>query len=79
MQPLITIPAHFDGSSVILDVPHKLKQNDKLLVTVLSSDIEEERKELTSVSMSYFHRAYSSDEPEYSLSLIKEPNPEYHK
>ena len=80
MQTLTTLPAHFDGSSVILDVPHNLKLNDKLLVTILTTDIvEEERKELTETSLAQLNRAYGKNEPEYSLSQIKEPNPEYHK
>ena len=80
MEPLITLPAHFDGNSVVLDTPFRLQSNDKLLVTVLQSGNEGDEKNgwITS-SLLQLNKAYSEDEPEYSLSLIKEPNAEYKK
>ncbi len=85
-KPLITLPAHFDGKSIILDAPFELHPKDKLLVTVLSegsfrkseSD-SDERKEWADSSLSQLNKAYSEDEPEYSVSMIKEPNPDYKK
>jgi len=51
-----------------------------LLVTILKSDPEaDERKEWITSSLSQLNKAYPEDEPEYSLSLIKEPNPKYKK
>lgn len=80
MKPLITLPAHFDGNSVVLDTPFKLQSNDKLLVTVLQSGNEgDEKNEWITSSLLQLNKAYSEDEPEYSLSLIKEPNAEYKK
>jgi hypothetical protein len=35
---LVTIPAHFDGKAIQLDVDIALKPNARLLVTVLSED-----------------------------------------
>ncbi len=35
---LVTIPAHFDGQSIQLDVDIALKPNARLLVTVLGDD-----------------------------------------
>ena len=77
MKPLVTLPAHFDGNAIILDTPFTLQPDDKLLVTILKSEIgADERKDWITSSLSQLNKAYSEDEPEYSLSLVKEPNPE---
>jgi hypothetical protein len=34
-QVLTTIPAHFDGTEIKLDVPVRLEPNTRLLVTIL--------------------------------------------
>ncbi|MDO8549529.1 MAG: hypothetical protein Q7S39_05165 [Ignavibacteria bacterium] len=80
MKTLITLPAHFDGNSIILDTPFTLQPDDKLLVTVLQSKSEtDEKNDWITSSLFQLNKAYSEDEPEYPLSLIKEPNPEYKK
>ncbi len=80
MKSLVTLPAHFNGSTIVIDTPHNLKRNTKLLVTVLDFEIEgEERNFWTELSLSQLEKAYGKDEPEYPLSLIKEPNPGYNK
>ena len=79
-KPLITLPAHFDGKSIILDTPFELQPQDKLLVTILKSKSESnERDELVALSLTQLNKVYADDEPEYSLTLVKEPNPEYKK
>lgn len=78
MTALVTIPAHFDGKSIVLDTSFSLQQNDKLLITVLSSgNTGDERSEWVNASLSQLGGVYNEDEPEYSLSQIREPNPEY--
>jgi hypothetical protein len=73
MKPLITLPAHFDGKAIILDTPFTLQPDDKLLVTILKYEIStDEREDWNASSLSQLNKAYSEDEPEYSLSLIKE-------
>jgi len=80
MKALITLPAHFDGKSIILDTAFKLQPHDKLLITVLKSESEtDEKKEWDTSSLLQLNKAYGEDEPEYSFSVIKEPNPEYKK
>ena len=80
METLVTLPAHFNGKTIVLDTPFNLKQDEKLLVTVLGSDnIGDERKEWVASSLSGLNKAYSGEEPEYNPSLIKETNPEYKK
>lgn len=79
-KPLITLPAHFDGKSIILDAPFELHPRDKLLVTILKTEVESaERKDWIASSLSQLNKGYSNDDPEYSLSLIKELNSEYTK
>lgn len=79
-KPFITLPAHFDGNAIILDAPYELQPQDKLLVTILKSESKsDERNEWINSSSIQLNKTYSKDEPEYSLSLIKEPNPEFHK
>lgn len=79
-KPPITLPAHFDGKAIILDAPFDLQPQDKLLVTVLKTESgSDERKDWNDSSLSQLNIAYSNDEPEYSLTMVKEPNPEYKK
>ena len=70
-----TIPAHFDGQHILLDEPVELEPNTKLLVTVLPKDVEAD--DWQRLSASRLKGAYNNGEEEYSLDLIKEPNPEY--
>ncbi len=80
MKSLLNLPAHYDGKSIVLDTPFNLKPDDKLLITILSAEYSsDERKDWIVSSLSSLNNAYDKDEPEYSSSLIKEPNPEYKK
>ena len=71
-----SIPAHFDGKQILLDRPVTLKANAKLLVVVLP-DSDEERSDWAKVSAAGLSHAYGDTEPEYTLDMIKEPNPDY--
>ena len=72
-----TLRAHFDGKQILLDEPFELEPNTKLIVTVLPETLEEEREDWTRLALEGLEWAYGDDEPEYSLDLIKEANPEY--
>lgn len=72
----LSIPAHFDGDRILLDVPVTLKPNAKLLVTVLPEN-DEERRLWARLSGAGLAGAYGNMEPDYPVDLIKEPNPEY--
>jgi len=72
-----TLRAHFDGSQILLDEPYELEPDVELIITVLPKSSEEEREDWTRLSLESLARAYSDDEPEYSLDLIKEANPAY--
>ena len=73
-QPVL--PAHFDGTQILLDEPFELKPNTKLLVTVLE-ETDAETEAWQAFSLSNLEAAYSDQEPEYPLAAIKSPNPEY--
>ena len=73
---IVTLQAHFDGRQILLDEPYEMAPDTKLVVSVIRMP-DDEREEWTRFSLSNLERAYGDDEPEYSLDLIKEPNPKY--
>ena len=75
MDP-VSIPAHFDGHQILLDEPCELELNAKLIVTVLPNH-DSEHESWSRLSGNGLQQAYGDDEEEYSLELIKDPNPDY--
>lgn len=73
----VTLRAHFDGRQIVLDEPFELEPNTELIVTVRPKSADQEREDWARLSLESLSRAYGDDEPEYSLDLIKEANPEY--
>ncbi len=73
----VTLRAHFDGTAILLDEPFELERNTELIVTVVPRASDEERDAWTRLALESLARAYGDDEPEYSLDLIKERNPNY--
>lgn len=76
-MPSITLRAHFDGEKVVLDEAYSFEPDDTLLVTVLSNKDLEEREGWRMLSSRGLGGAYGDDEPDYSVSSLIEPNPEY--
>lgn len=72
----ISIAAHFDGERILLDEPIELEPDTKLIVTVLPKH-DAERESWLRLSGRKLEGAYSEDEEQYTLDLIKEANPEY--
>ncbi|MCP3960885.1 MAG: hypothetical protein GY719_23820 [bacterium] len=73
-----TLTAHFDGERIQLDEPFALRPHARLLVTVLPGTAAESEREIWGDLASHgLAGAYGPDEPEYSLDLLKEKNPEY--
>ncbi len=68
----ISLPAHFDGSAILLDQPFDLKPNARLLVTILS-DADQEREDWLRLSLQGAASAYGDEEPEYTLADVVEP------
>ena len=75
-MPAVTLSAHFDGQQIVLDEPYPLEPNTPLTVTVLSEDAQD-REQWFRLSEQGLATAYGDDEPEYTLDMIKEWNPEY--
>ncbi len=75
----ITLQAHYDGRQVLFDEPVELPPNTRLLVTVVQPSGAEEDQEWQNFSAENLAAGYSADEPEYSLSQIKEWNPAYER
>lgn len=76
----ITLRAHFDGDKIVLDEPYDLKQDARLIVTVLPQEASDPyHAEWLALSQDGLARAYGEDEPEYTLEMIKRPNSEYER
>ena len=61
---LITVPAHFDGSQILLDVEIELKRNTPLLITILPREPSNEMlvREAMRASESALTRIWENDE-----------------
>ena len=67
-----------DATHLELTDPVDLPVGSKLIVSVVEIDDEiEARRQWLSASERTLSAAYGDSEPDYPLSLIKEPNPEY--
>jgi hypothetical protein len=74
----VILQAHFDGEQIRLDEPYKLEPDTPLRVVVGGGDdLESEREDWLLLSKKRFAEAYGPNEPEYTLDMIKEPNPDY--
>ena len=74
----VVLKAHYDGKQILLDEPAELHPNTKLLITVLESP-DAERESFMNFALQNLNAAYSDDEPDYPLTLLKERNPEYER
>ena len=68
----VSLSAHFDGKSVVLDEDYPLRPQAKLLVTVIENagenDAESERRAWSARSRQAMSRVFGNDEPEYSAA-----------
>ena len=71
----IETTAHFDGKGELKidNLPTIKNQNVKVLILIE----EHLQNDWYQFSANGLNAAYSNDEPEYTLSLVKEPNPDY--
>jgi len=77
-MPMIALSAHFDGERICLDEPFDLEPNTKLIVTILPEpESDHEYKDWLYLSGQRLEEAYGENEPEYSIDLLKEVNPDY--
>jgi hypothetical protein len=68
----ITLKAHFDGERIQLDEPFELRPNTPLIVTVLSPQANDEQAQWTDAAAAGLARAYSDNEPDYSVADVKQ-------
>ena len=77
----VTLSATFDGQQIRLEEDYALPTNARLLVTVLppaAADGEDEfRRGWYGLAAESLAGAYGPDEPDYTLDIVKEPNPHY--
>lgn len=68
----VSLSAHFDGKSIVLDEDYPLHLRAKLLVTVIENDGEDddqaERRAWSARSQQAMARVFGNDEPEYSAA-----------
>ncbi len=71
----IETTAHFDGKGELKidNLPTIKNQNVKVLILIE----ENGQNDWYQFSANGLSSAYSNDEPQYTLNLIKEPNPDY--
>jgi hypothetical protein len=75
MKPVV-LRAHFDGARILLDEHFDLKPGTPLFVMLLpASEIEYDN--WTKLSAQGLAFAYSDAEPEYTMTAVREPNPDY--
>jgi hypothetical protein len=78
----ILLRAHYDGAQILLDDPATLRPNAQLLIAVLpdaTESLEAERADFFRMAAASLERAYSPDEPEYTLDDLIEVNPNYER
>lgn len=69
-MPLMSIPAHYDGTQVLLDEKVTLAPNARLLVTVLD-DSNDDREQFLQLAANSLATAYSDEEVEYTAADLK--------
>ncbi len=71
-MPSITLKAHYDGRSILLDEPFKLPANARLLVTLVEPVTDPGRAQWASLAGEGLVRAYGDDEPDYGPGDLRQ-------
>ena len=67
-----------DATHLELFQPIQMPPHSRIVVAVMASgDILDEREAWFKFAAEQFQAAYGENEPEYTLDMIREPNPEY--
>jgi hypothetical protein len=70
-MPSVTLKAHYDGRSIMLDEPYELPPNARLLVTVVTPSPDAEREAWGRLGGEVLARAYGGDEPDYGPDDVR--------
>lgn len=76
----ITLTATFDGEYIRLEDDFPIPKNARLLVTVLPNAADADpafRDFWQKLSAQSLAGAYGPNEPDYTLDMVQEPNPDY--
>lgn len=73
---MLAIKATCDGEKVILPTRRKFPRGPVIIVFE-EADVDKDRFLWQQLALQGLARAYGDKEPDYSLSLVKEPNAEY--
>jgi len=66
-----------DSRHLELQHPIKIAPGSKVMINIEAGGSVAEESELYQLSAANFEAAYSNEEPDYSLEMIKEKNPDY--
>lgn len=67
-----------DATHLELFQPIQIPPHSKIMIAVMAADdLADEREFWYQLADQGLAMAYGDDEPDYSLAVIKEPNPEY--
>jgi hypothetical protein len=72
-MPSITLKAHYDGQTILLDEPYELPPDARLLVTVLAPTQDAEREGWARLGGEGLARAYADSEPDYGPEDVRRP------
>jgi hypothetical protein len=72
-MPSVTLKAHYDGRSILLDEPYELPPNARLLVTVVAPSLDAEREAWARLGAEGLARAYGDKEPDYGPDDVRRP------
>jgi hypothetical protein len=72
-MPSITLKAHYDGQTILLDEPYELPPNARLLVTVVAPTQDAEREGWARLGGEGLARAYADSEPDYGPQDLRRP------
>ncbi len=67
----LSLKAHFDGQHITLDEPYELQPGTPVTVIVTPTQLDLEKADWADASAAGLARAYSDDEPEYTIGDVK--------
>ncbi len=70
MNQPVTLTGHFDGTAIRLDEPFAIPKDSRVLVTLLSDDVDVGDAAWTQLGLAGLVRAYGDDEPDYSVADV---------